>query len=75
MKTKATDTQYLTMEQRAKLASAMEVIRYTAGSLRGWSQYRYPDHANPQVVYLQRHRNSRLAEVYHICQAEPLPSK
>jgi len=68
---RATDTADLTIDQKAKLAAAIVVIRETQGSLKGWSQFRVPALGNPYVLFLLKRRKGKLIEAYHVCRDKP----
>lgn len=72
---KATDKTDLTLEQRARLASSLEVVRSATGSVRGWSQYRQPATGTPKILYLLKHsgKTGRLEQVIHVCRDAPTP--
>jgi hypothetical protein len=65
MNVKATDTRGLTVEQRAKLAYALAIIRHTQ-SLRGWSQYRMPANGEVHTLRLLKRVRGKVALVYSV---------
>lgn len=61
-----TDTADLTVEQQAKLAYALTVIRSNQ-SLRGWSQYRMPATGEPTLIRLVKHnRHGRIQQTWDL---------
>lgn len=66
---RATDTRDLTVDQQARLAYVLTIIRSTQ-SLRGWSQYRHPPQGEPHTVRLLKRVRGRLVQVYNISERD-----
>lgn len=65
--TRVSDTTDLTVEQQAKLAFALTILRNTMRDrLQGWSQLRYPAEGEPHTIRLVKYKNGKLQQAYDI---------
>ena len=62
---RVTDTTDLTVQQKAKLAFALTILREEQG-IRGWHQWRHPEKGEPQILRLVRLSHGRIQQTWEL---------